>query len=77
MAMQQLRLERENEAHVDHVQKDIMLEEKLNRLENKVDSPADSVGKMAEKQTMDKVASNVIGAWYSYAGLLHIIVLSC
>ena len=49
--MQQSRLERENlEAHVDLcAERYRVLEEKLNRLENKVDSLADSVGKMAEK----------------------------
>ena len=80
MAMQQSRLERENlEAHVDLcAERYRVLEEKLNRLENKVDSLADSVGKMAEKQTADKVASNrlVIGAAGTViAGLLSTIVL--
>ena len=78
--MQQSRLERENlEAHVDLcAERYRVLEEKLNRLESKVDTLADSVGKLAEKQTADKVAGNkiVIGAAATViAGLLSTIVL--
>lgn len=78
--MQQSRLERENlEAHVDLcAERYRVLEEKLNRLESKVDTLADNVGKLAEKQTADKVAGNkiVIGAAATViAGLLSTIVL--
>lgn len=80
MAMQQSRLERENlEAHVDLcAERYRVLEEKLNRLESKVDSLADTMSKMVEKQTADKVASNklIIGAAATViAGLLSTVVL--
>lgn len=78
--MQQSRLERENlEAHVDLcAERYRVLEEKLNRLEGKVDTLADTIGKLAEKQTADKVAGNkiVIGAAATViAGLLSTVVL--
>lgn len=78
--MQQSRLERENlEAHVDLcAERYRVLEEKLNRLENKVDSLADSLTKLSEKQTADKAAGNkiVIGAAATViAGLLSTVVL--
>ena len=78
--MQQSRLERENlEAHVDLcAERYRVLEEKLNRLENKVDTLADSISKLAEKQTADKAAGNkiVIGAAATViAGLLSTVVL--
>jgi len=74
------RLERENlEAHVDLcAERYRVLEEKLIRLEGKVDNLADSVATMAEKQVMDKVSGNklVIGAAATViAGLLSTIVL--
>ena len=80
MAMQQSRLERENlEAHVDLcAERYRVLEEKLNRLESKVDSLTDSVTKMAEKQTSSTLSSNklIIGAGATViAGLLSTVVL--
>ncbi|MDA9302706.1 hypothetical protein N8072_00860 [bacterium] len=74
------RLERENlEAHVDLcAERYRVLEEKLIRLEGKVDNLADSMATMAEKQVMDKVSGNklVIGAAATViAGLLSTIVL--
>lgn len=78
--IQQSRLERENlEAHVDLcAERYRVLEEKLNRLENKVDTLAESVSKLADKHTADKVASNklIIGAAATViAGLLSTVVL--
>lgn len=78
--IQQSRLERENlEAHVDLcAERYRVLEEKLNRLESKVDTLATSVGKLAEKQTADKVAGNklIVGAAATViAGLLSTVVL--
>jgi hypothetical protein len=55
-----------------------VLEEKLNRLESKVDSLTDSVTKMAEKQTSSTLSSNklIIGAGATViAGLLSTVVL--
>ena len=54
MAINQSRLERENlEAHVDLcAERYRVLEEKLNRLENKVDTLTDEVKKLAEKQNL-------------------------
>ena len=80
MAIHQSRLERENlEAHVDLcAERYRVLEEKFNRLETKVDQIADTMGKMAEKQTQDKVAANklIIGAAATViAGLLSTVVL--
>lgn len=80
MAIQQSRLERENlEAHVDLcAERYRVLEEKLNRLETKVDSLADSVRDLADKAVTDKASSNklVIGAAATViAGLLSTIVL--
>ena len=80
MAMNQSRLERENlEAHVDLcAERYRVLEEKLNRLESKVDSSTDSVTKMAEKQTSSTLSSNklIIGAGATViAGLLSTVVL--
>ena len=80
MAMNQSRLERENlEAHVDLcAERYRVLEEKLNRLESKVDSLTDSVTKMAEKQTSSTLSSNklIIGAGATViAGLLSTVVL--
>jgi hypothetical protein len=74
------RLERENlEAHVDLcAERYRVLEEKLIRLEGKVDNLADSMATMAEKQVNDKVSGNklVIGAAATViAGLLSTIVL--
>lgn len=78
--MNQSRLERENlEAHVDLcAERYRVLEEKLNRLESKVDSLTDSVTKMAEKQTSSTLSSNklIIGAGATViAGLLSTVVL--
>lgn len=80
MAIQQSRLERENlEAHVDLcAERYRVLEEKLIRLETKVDDLSDAIGKMAEKQVNDKAASNklIIGAAGTViAGLLSTVVL--
>lgn len=80
MSMQQSRLERENlEAHVDLcAERYRVLEEKFTRLENKVDDLVDSVQKLADKATADKVSSNklVLGAAATViAGLLSTIVL--
>ena len=80
MAMQQSRLERENsEAHVDLcAERYRVLEEKFTRLENKVDDLVDSVQKLADKATADKVSGNklVLGAAATViAGLLSTIVL--
>ena len=78
--MHQSRLERENlEAHVDLcAQRYRVLEENLKRLESKVDTLADSITKLAEKQTADKVAGNkiIVGAAATViAGLLSTVVL--
>lgn len=80
MAITQSRLERENlEAHVDLcAERYRVLEEKLIRLESKVDSLADTIGLMAEKQQTDKASNNklVIGAAATViAGLLSTVVL--
>jgi uncharacterized protein YlxW (UPF0749 family) len=80
MAIQQSRLERENlEAHVDLcAERYRVLEEKLNRLENKVDNLSNTISVMAEKQVTDKASSNklVIGAAGTViAGLLSTVVL--
>lgn len=80
MSMQQSRLERENlEAHVDLcAERYRVLEEKFTRLENKVDDLVDSVQKMSDKATENRVASNklVLGAAATViAGLLSTIVL--
>jgi hypothetical protein len=80
MAIHQSRLERENlEAHVDLcAERYRVLEEKFNRLENKVDGIADSVQKLTERQATDKASGNklVIGAAATViAGLLSTIVL--
>lgn len=78
--MQQSRLERENlEAHVDLcAERYRVLEEKLSRLETKVDTLADSVREIGEKAIQDKSSSNklIIGAAGTViAGLLSTIVL--
>jgi len=80
MAITQSRLERENlEAHVDLcAERYRVLEEKLIRLESKVDSLADTIALMAEKQQTDKASNNklVIGAAATViAGLLSTVVL--
>ena len=80
MAIQQSRLERENlEAHVDLcAERYRVLEEKLNRLENKVDNLSNTISVMAEKQVTDKASSNklVVGAAGTViAGLLSTVVL--
>ena len=80
MAMNQSRLERENlEAHVDLcAERYRVLEEKLNRLESKVDSLTDAMAKVSEKQTASTLSSNklVIGASATViAGLLSTVVL--
>jgi len=80
MAIQQSRLERENlEAHVDLcAERYRVLEEKLIRLEDKVDDLSEAIGKMVEKQANDKAATNklVIGAAATViAGLLSTVVL--
>ena len=80
MAITQSRLERENlEAHVDLcAERYRVLEEKLIRLESKVDSLADTIALMAEKQQADKAGNNklVIGAAATViAGLLSTVVL--
>ena len=74
------RLERENlEAHVDLcAERYKMMDEKFSRLESKVDSIADGMSKMIEKQQQDKVSSSklIIGAAGSViAGLISTIVL--
>lgn len=80
MAMNQSRLERENlEAHVDLcAERYRVLEEKLNRLEAKVDSLTDAMTKVSEKQTAASLSRNklVIGAAATViAGLLSTVVL--
>jgi uncharacterized protein YlxW (UPF0749 family) len=80
MAMNQSRLERENlEAHVDLcAERYRVLEEKLNRLETKVDGLTNAMSKVAEKQTQSSLSSNklIIGAAATViAGLLSTIVL--
>lgn len=80
MAIQQSRLERENlEAHVDLcAERYRVLEEKLNKLDEKVDGLTDAMHKMVEKQTVDKVSSNkvIVGAAATViAGLLSVVVL--
>ena len=80
MAMNQSRLERENlEAHVDLcAERNRVLEEKLNRLETKVDGLTNAMSKVAEKQTQSSLSSNklIIGAAATViAGLLSTIVL--
>lgn len=80
MAMNQSRLERENlEAHVDLcAERYRVLEEKLIRLESKVDALASAMNKVAEKQTAATLGSNklVIGAAATViAGLLSTVVL--
>tara|TARA_B100000941_G_C28442656_1_gene520523 strand:- start:845 stop:1129 length:285 start_codon:yes stop_codon:yes gene_type:complete len=80
MAMNQSRLERENlEAHVDLcAERYRVLEEKLNRLEVKVDGLTNAMSKVAEKQTQSSLSSNklIIGAAATViAGLLSTIVL--
>lgn len=78
--MNQSRLERENlEAHVDLcAERYRVLEEKLNRLETKVDGLTTAMSKVAEKQTSASMSSNklIIGAAATViAGLLSTIVL--
>jgi len=80
MAITQSRLERENlEAHVDLcAERYRVLEEKLIRLESKVDGLADTMSAMVEKQSADKASNNklVIGAAATViAGLLSTVVL--
>jgi len=80
MTITQSRLERENlEAHVDLcAERYRVLEEKLIRLESKVDSLANTIALMAEKQQTDKASNNklVIGAAATViAGLLSTVVL--
>ena len=80
MAMNQSRRERAKlEAQVDLCAEIYrVLEEKLNRLESKVDSLTDTMSKMAEKQTASTRSSNklVIGAAATViAGLLSTVVL--
>lgn len=80
MAMQQSRLERENlEAHVDLcAERYRVLEEKLNKLDEKFDRLEQMVRDLAEKQTEDKSASNKLiwGATATViAGLLSTIVV--
>lgn len=80
MAIQQSRLERENlEAHVDLcAERYRVLEEKLNRLEDKVDDLTDSIGLMAEKSQADKSSTTkiIIGASATViAGLLSTVVV--
>ena len=80
MAMQQSRLERENlEEHVDLcAERYRVLEENLKRLESKVDTLAHNVGKMADKQNLEKNSNNkvVLGAAATIImGLLSTVVL--
>ena len=80
MAIQQSRLERENlEAHVDLcAERYRVLEENLKRLESKVDTLAHNVGKMADKQNLEKNSNNkvVLGAAATIImGLLSTVVL--
>ncbi len=80
MAMNQSRLERENlEAHVDLcAERYRVLEEKLNRLEAKLDGLTEALTKVADKQTASTISSNklVIGAAATViAGLLSTVVV--
>lgn len=80
MAMNQSRLERENlEAHVDLcAERYRVLEEKLNRLEAKLDGLTEALTKVADKQTASTLSSNklVIGAAATViAGLLSTVVV--
>ena len=80
MAIEQSRLERENlEAHVDLcAARYRVLEEKLERLEQKVDGLINGIKDMSDKQTADKVSGNklIFGAAATVvAGLLSTIVL--
>ena len=80
MAMNQSRLERENlEAHVDLcAERYRVLEEKLNRLEAKMDGLTEALTKVADKQTASTLSSNklVIGAAVTViAGLLSTVVV--
>ena len=80
MAMNQSRLERENlEAHVDLcAERYRVLEEKLNRLEAKMDGLTEALTKVADKQTASTLSSNklVIGAAATViAGLLSTVVV--
>ena len=78
--MNQSRLERENlEAHVDLcAERYRVLEEKLNRLEAKMDGLTEALTKVADKQTASTLSSNklVIGAAATViAGLLSTVVV--
>tara|TARA_B110001454_G_scaffold109023_1_gene102476 strand:- start:202 stop:492 length:291 start_codon:yes stop_codon:yes gene_type:complete len=80
MARNQTRLEHENlEAHVDLcAERYRVLEEKLNRLEAKMDSLTEAMSKIADKQTASTLSSNklVIGAAATViAGLLSTVVV--
>lgn len=78
--MQQSRLERENlEAHVDLcAERYRVLEENLKRLESKVDSLAETVSTMADKQNNEKNSNQkvILGAAATIImGLLSTVVL--
>jgi hypothetical protein len=80
MAMQQSRLERENlEAHVDLcAERYRVLEEKLNKLDEKFDRLEEMVREFGDRQSQEKQASNKMmwGATATViAGLLSTIVV--
>jgi hypothetical protein len=80
MAMQQSRLERENlEAHVDLcAERYRVLEEKLNKLDEKFDRLETAIDTMTEKHAADKVGSQKLmfgAAATVIAGLLSTVVL--
>ena len=80
MAMQQSRLERENlEAHVDLcAERYRVLEDKLDRLDERFDRLEASLNKISESRTGDKSASSrmiIGGAATLIAGLLSTIVV--
>ena len=80
MASQTSRLERENlNAHVDLcAMRYRVLEEKLDKLEKKVDDLVDSIKEMSDRQTADKVSTNKLifaSAATVMAGLVSTMVL--
>jgi|TARA_R110002074_G_scaffold166179_6_gene326586 hypothetical protein len=80
MAIKQSRLESENlEAHVDLcAARYRVLEDKLDKLETKVDDLVDVIKEMSDQQTADKLSGNklIFGAAATVvAGLLSTIVL--
>lgn len=78
--MQQSRLERENlEAHVDLcAERYRMLEEKLNKLDEKFDRIEQAMAMLTERQTTDKISNQKLmfgAAATVIAGLLSTVVL--